>query len=164
MFEGLLGLIAGLFLGKVLGPTLDSITHLFVASAPGPIRPTNVSFQRGGQGGPVGPPPIQPSTISPPVPKGGLVLTSTAAPFPTVMPNGLPPFPSGWTPAKPLSSSIIQRAQLLLTTMNVGERKTEQADDGRWITYLKSRDSSSGRVGVTAWQPKTAVSTSSARV
>ncbi len=156
MLESILGAVAGFAICKLLSNAGDLFGGLFTSTTPGQGRVFTTSapagFAKGARGGPLSsPPPIPPSVISPP-PQGGLIVTSTAAPFPSVMPAGLPPFPSGWTPAKPLTSSIIQRAQVLLQTLHTGERKTEQTDDGRWITYLKTK--SGTRVSVIAFQPK----------
>jgi peptidoglycan hydrolase-like protein with peptidoglycan-binding domain len=96
------------------------------------------------------------AAMTPAAPPGGLQVTSTAAPFPVSQPAGLPPFPSGWTPARPLAQDIIARAQVLLHTLPVGGKTVELSADGRWITYLKYQ--AGGKTGVTAYQPKMAVS------
>ena len=92
--------------------------------------------------------------MTPPPPPGGLQYTSTAAPFPTAAPKGLPPWPTGWKPAR-LTQDVIQRAQILLGTLKVGQSKLEQSTDGRWIRYVKSKQGT--KTLVAAWEPKTQV-------
>jgi murein L,D-transpeptidase YcbB/YkuD len=61
------------------------------------------------------------------------------APWPQVVPAGLPPFPSGaWQPANPVTGAMVSRAFQLLPTLwgsGQGTFKTEQTG-GRWVTYM----------------------------
>jgi len=60
------------------------------------------------------------------------------APWPQVVPAGLPAFPGhGWTPDNPPPAAVQSRAWALLHqlwTGGAGTFKTEQTG-GRWITY-----------------------------
>lgn len=63
---------------------------------------------------------------------------SAPAPWPQAMPNGLPPFPSGWVPDNPPSQAVQARAWQLLPQLwkqGPNARKTEQTS-GRWTTYV----------------------------
>ena len=85
------------------------------------------------------------------------------APWPQVVPAGLPPFPSGaWQPANPVTSAMVSRAfQLLpqLWSSGQGTFKTEQTG-GRWVTYMaaptRAQDGSTknGVVAYTTSQPQ----------
>jgi len=59
-------------------------------------------------------------------------------PWPQVVPEGLPPFPSkGWVPDEPPSAGVMARARQLLPVLwahGIGAHKTEMTG-GRWITY-----------------------------
>lgn len=91
-----------------------------------------------------------------PVPSGQ--NTSTAPPWPQVVPSGLPPFPgSGWEYDEPPPAAVQQRAgQLLQQLWNRGSGawKTEQTA-GRWITY-QAAVVASGKKGVVAFRQKRA--------
>lgn len=65
------------------------------------------------------------------------VPASTAAPWPQVIPRGLPPFPSGWVPFEPPSAAVVARAQALLPELwrgGAGTFKVEQTG-GLWVYY-----------------------------
>lgn len=96
-------------------------------------------------------------TTIPATPPGGLQVTSTAAAFPTQVPAGLPPFPSGWRPAK-TTQDVIARAQVYLKTLPANGNAIERASDGRWIRYQKSKQGT--KTIVSAWEPKEPVQTS----
>jgi murein L,D-transpeptidase YcbB/YkuD len=60
------------------------------------------------------------------------------APWPQVVPAGLPPFPSGgWKPANPVTSAMVSRAFQLLPTLwasGAGTFKVEKTGD-KWVVY-----------------------------
>jgi len=60
------------------------------------------------------------------------------APWPQVVPKGLPPFPAGWQPDDPPPQAVQARAVQLLPVLwksgKPGGTKQEQTQ-GRWITY-----------------------------
>jgi len=87
--------------------------------------------------------------------KPGLMLTSTAATFPSVQPAGLPPWPSGWRSAKTATPAMVDRAWALLPVLKTGERKVEQGEGGAWLSYYKSKNASTGKTGVTVFVPRT---------
>jgi hypothetical protein len=110
--------------------------HSGAAPAPSPFTP------------PPPPPPLPPPGPTPVAPAGGSV-----APWPQVVPAGLPPFPgSGWVPDEPPPPEVQARASALLHqlwTGPVGTFKTEQTA-GRWITYQSQAMGS--KKGVVAWR------------
>lgn len=64
----------------------------------------------------------------------------TPPPWPQVVPAGLPPFPSGWRPASPVTGAMVSRAFQLLPQLwehGEGTWKTEKTGD-RWVTYRAS--------------------------
>lgn len=76
-------------------------------------------------------------------------------PWPQAVPSGLAPWPSGWEPATPPSSAIVQRAWQLLSTLwarGVGTRQVEQTN-GQWITYVAAITAGNKR-GVVAYRQK----------
>ena len=81
---------------------------------------------------------------------------STPAPWPQVIPAGLPPWPSGWQPDNPPPAEVVSRAWQLLPILwkhGSGTRKTEQTG-GRWITYVATYMNASRTMkGVTAFRP-----------
>lgn len=66
-------------------------------------------------------------------------MPGPAKPWPQVVPEGLPPFPSsGWVPDIPLGAGVAERAAQLIPVLwrhGIGYAKTEQTK-GRWITYV----------------------------
>ena len=99
-------------------------------------------------------PPVQPpTTAKPSTPRPAIPATpavplppstipaSTTAPWPQVVPAGLPPFPgAGWVPDSPPGAGVVARAQSLLSELwrhGAGTFKTEQTA-GRWVTYKAS--------------------------
>ena len=85
--------------------------------------------------------------------------TSQAAtvprPWPQAVPKGLPPWPSGWTPASPPTPGIVARAWQLLPKLwakGQGSIATEQTD-GQWITYLATMTGGNTK-GVVAFKIK----------
>ena len=127
MLDKLIGVLVGYAICKLLGGTGDFLSSIF-----------HVSHK----------------SSSSPAPSPA--LTTTAVNFPVNEPGGLPPWPTGWKPMSPVSSSVIQRAVALLPVMQLNERKVEQGPDG-WVSYYKSKQGK--KTGVTAWVPRQAVST-----
>lgn len=81
--------------------------------------------------------------------------SATPRPWPQAVPKGLPPWPSGWTPASPPTPGIVARAWQLLPTLwgrGQGSIKTEQTD-GQWITYLATMTAGNTK-GVVAFKIK----------
>jgi len=75
------------------------------------------------------------------------------APWPSVSPTGLPPFPSGWKP-HPRPGTVAVRAMQLLPVLwarGKGSHVVEKAN-GEW-TAFKAQETSPGKKGVTAWLP-----------
>jgi len=83
------------------------------------------------------------------------VLTKSARtppPWPQALPPDLPPFPSGWTPASPVTSAMVSRAFALLPDLWAhGELtwKPEKTGD-RWVVY-QARSMAGGKRGVVAF-------------
>lgn len=76
------------------------------------------------------------------------------APWPSVSPAGLPPFPSGWQP-HPRPGTVAVRAMQLLPILwgrGAGSHVIEKAN-GEW-TAFRAQETSPGKKGVTAWLPK----------
>lgn len=76
-------------------------------------------------------------------------------PWPQSVPKGLPPWPSGWTPASPPTPGIVARAWQLLPPLwakGQGSIKTEMTD-GQWITYLATMTGGNTK-GVVAYKVK----------
>lgn len=78
------------------------------------------------------------------------------APWPQVLPKGLPAFPGGWEPDLPPPKAVVTRAWQLLPSLwksgKPGATKTEQTA-GRWITYKATLHPGKKR-GVDAWRVK----------
>jgi hypothetical protein len=86
------------------------------------------------------PSPLPPGPRPPTPPPGPVRPASDVvpAPWPQVVPAGLPPFPSnGWVPDSPPPAAVQTRARALLPQLwgsGAGTFKTEQTG-GRWIVY-----------------------------
>lgn len=93
----------------------------------------------------------------PQLPPAGGSKTSTTepAPWPQVLPQGLPAFPAGWEYDNPPPSEVQARArQLLQTLWNTGQgSKVTEQTAGRWITY-RAEITKGNKKGVTAWRLK----------
>jgi len=77
------------------------------------------------------------------------------APWPSVVPKDLPPWPSGWKPMQPPSGAVVARAWQLLAPLwkrGAGSKAVEQTG-GKWVTYVAA-DMGAGKRGVTAWVAK----------
>jgi hypothetical protein len=83
------------------------------------------------------------------------VLTQAARtppPWPQALPSDLPAFPSGWTPASPVTAAMVSRAFALLPELWAhGELtwKPEKTGD-RWVVY-QARTMAAGKRGVVAF-------------
>lgn len=90
----------------------------------------------------------------PATPRGSTVPASHAAPWPQVVPAGLPSFPgSGWVPDSPPPPDVVARASALLQQLwrgGVGTFKTEKIG-ARWITF-RATDFPGGKRGVVAYR------------
>lgn len=95
-------------------------------------------------------PPARPS-----LPEGAQTST-TAPPWPQVVPSGLPPFPGdGWQYDEPPPAAVVQRAGQLVQQLwatGAGSFKVEQTA-GRWIAY-RAEIVKSGKKGVVAYRLK----------
>lgn len=86
------------------------------------------------------------------------------APWPQVVPKGLPAWPAGWQFDNPPSPGVVTRAWQLVGPLwkrGSGARQVEQTD-GKWITYVAT-PMSGGKKGVVAYRIRDGVSTSPAR-
>lgn len=72
--------------------------------------------------------------------------------FPVVDPSGVP-WPFGWRYVKN-PGAYTQRAYALMAQLKDGERKVEQGEGGKWVTYYRTRDPKTGKIGVTVFEPK----------
>ena len=83
----------------------------------------------------------------------------STAPWPAVVPSGLPPFPgSGWEPDEPPPQAVQRRAGELLSSLwakGKGSSKLEQTA-GRWIAY-QAGITAGNKHGVIAYRQKRAV-------
>lgn len=63
--------------------------------------------------------------------------STTAPPWPQLMPSGLAPFPSGWTPYEPPPPAVVQRANELLPLLWQGGAGTFKVEKtaGVWVYY-----------------------------
>lgn len=63
--------------------------------------------------------------------------STTAPPWPQLMPQGLPPFPSGWVPYEPPPPAVVQRANELLPLLWQGGAGTFKVEKtaGVWVYY-----------------------------
>jgi|SRR5882672_543919 len=142
MIDKIIGAVLGFALCKALG-LLESaggfsgLFHMTSSTGPGAILPVATHSPHGG--------------FSPALPQGGLVLTSTAAPFTTEVPAGLPAWPGGWKPAR-TTPDIVARAQVFLGSLALNGSSIERSTDGRWIRYQKSKQGT--KTMVTAWEPR----------
>lgn len=93
------------------------------------------------------------------------------APWPQVVPRGLPAWPAGWQFDNPPSPGVVTRAWQLLAPLwkrGSGARQVEQTD-GKWITYVATPNMGGpGKKGVAAYRirdglPTTSSSTNPAR-
>lgn len=95
------------------------------ATPPGPPTPGGRRRPANGTRRPTGPttPANTPST--------------TAPPWPQVMPTGLPPFPVGWQPFEPPSGAVVARANALLSQLWKGGPGTFKVEKtgGLWVLY-----------------------------
>src|SRR5882724_211571 len=77
------------------------------------------------------------------------------APWPQVVPKGLPAWPAGWQFDSPPSPGVVTRAWQLLTPLwkrGSGARQVEQTD-GKWITYVATPNMGGpGKRGVAAYR------------
>jgi hypothetical protein len=104
-------------------------------------------------------------------PSGGVAprprpeLPPAPAPWPQVVPPGLPPFPgSGWEYDEPPPAAVKQRAQQLVSQLwarGSGAFKIEQTA-GRWIAY-RAEVVASGKQGVVAFRIKRAAAPAAPR-
>ena len=143
MIDKIIGAVLGFALCKALGliESHGGLTGLFhMTSSTGPAPAALPVASHTPQGG-----------MLPGYPPGGLQVTSTAAPFTTAVPAGLPPWPGGWKPAR-TTQDVIARAQVFMSSLAVGGSAIERASDGRWIRYQKSKQGT--KTMVTAWEPK----------
>lgn len=141
----LLALLLGWLIAKTIriGPNND-VPPAAVPPPPGRGRGTTPHTR------PHGPRPATPrgSTAKP------TVHASTTAPWPQVVPAGLPGFPgSAWVPDNPPPSDVVARAVALLPQLwqgGVGTFKTEKIG-ARWITF-RATDMPGGKRGVVAYR------------
>lgn len=80
----------------------------------------------------------------------------TPTPWPQALPGDLPPFPAGWTPAKPVTSAMVTRAFQLLPELwarGVGTWKAERTGT-QWVVYQAQQMGQ--KKGVVAFVPRTA--------
>lgn len=93
------------------------------------------------------------------LPSGGPQPTPEPIPtrvnFPVNDPTGIP-WPSGWKATHP-TSDVVNRAWALLPQLQLGERKVEMGPSGKWLTYYKSKNPSTGKTGVTVFEPRAAL-------
>jgi murein L,D-transpeptidase YcbB/YkuD len=78
----------------------------------------------------------------------------TPAPWPQVVPNDLPPFPTGWAPASPVTSAMVARAFQLLPQLwahGAGTWKPEKTG-ATWVIYQAQQ--MGDKQGVVAFTPK----------
>lgn len=97
-----------------------------------------------------------------PKPSGGgggvIPASSSAPPFPQVIPKDLPPFPGpGWVPDAPPPAAVQSRAAALLGPLWSGGQGTFKAEQtaGRWIVYqaaLTKRGDGTTTKGVVAFR------------
>lgn len=96
----------------------------------------------------------RPHVPRPATPRGSTIPASTAAPWPQVVPAGLPSFPgSAWVPDSPPPPDVVARASALLQSLwrgGVGTFKTEKIG-ARWITF-RATDFPGGKRGVVAYR------------
>lgn len=137
MSAGLVPFVLGWFFGKSSGGF-----HLFGSSTS--AQP--ISHRGGG----VPAHRAHPAPIMQPEHAIPMSSTSTAVHWTSNVPEGLPPFPSGWRPTA-TTPAVISRASQLLGTLPVGETKYEHAGSG-WLAFHASREA--GKKYVTAWEPK----------
>jgi hypothetical protein len=87
-------------------------------------------------------------------PRGSTVPASLTAPWPQVVPAGLPSFPGGgWVPDSPPPPDVVARASALLQPLwrgGAGTFKTEKIG-ARWITF-RATDFPGGKRGVVAYR------------
>jgi hypothetical protein len=77
-------------------------------------------------------------------------------PWPQALPGDLPPFPAGWTPAKPVTAAMVTRAFQLLPELwarGVGAWKAERTGT-QWVVYQAQQ--MGDKRGVVAFTPRTA--------
>lgn len=80
----------------------------------------------------------------------------TPVPWPQALPGDLPPFPAGWTPAKPVTAAMVTRAFQLLPELwarGVGTWKAERTGT-QWVVYQAQQ--MGAKRGVVAFVPRTA--------
>lgn len=133
-------LLAGFVLCKLFG--VADLASLFG----GLFTPASYSGPPGGKAPAETPPAALPETT---------VLTSTQAPWPGSQPAGLPPWPSGWKAASPVTPAMVSRAWALMPTLALGQRKVEQGPGGSWQTYFKTK-LGNGKTAVTVHVPRVA--------
>lgn len=127
--NAIIGLLAGYFICKLFaggtGGILDLFTH--VSSKPDSDKVKKLPADNG----------------------------VTTVKFDEKQPEGLPPWPSGWKVAPKATPAMVDRAWKLLPMLKNGERKVEQGPDGAWLSYFRSKNPATGKVGVTVFVPKT---------
>ncbi len=103
------------------------------------------------------PSPTPHAVIPTPTPAQQVKNASTPVPWPAARPDGLPPWPSGWTPANPPPAAVVTRAWQLLPTLwakGVGSQAVEKTG-AEWITYVASyMNPTKTMKGVVAFRPK----------
>lgn len=102
----------------------------------------------------VSPVPMHPEPVI--VPHPFPTMTSTAVPFRTAWPPGVPSFPGpAWTPYTPVPGSVAARAGMLLHTMSMNDTKVESGPYGGPVAYHMQplHADGSGKM-VTAWRLK----------
>lgn len=114
-----------------------------------------------------------PAPTPPPTPRPSPAIVPVApakgptvpAAWPQVVPQDLPPWPSGWEPDVPVPAPEVARAYQLLPTLwksgKAGVTKQEKTGD-KWITYV-SFVPSQGKKGVAAYRVKPGAQANAAR-
>lgn len=127
-----------IFLAFMLGKGLDALKDA-APPPPTPPRPPPRPAHRQATSPavhrvPVPPRPSRRGSTSP----SAVVPASFSAPWPQVVPSGLPAFPgAGWEPDNPPPPAVVSRAQALLGPLWQGGPGTFKAENtaGRWIVY-----------------------------
>lgn len=135
-----------LLLGWLIAKTIR-IVPANQGSPPSPVSPPPAGGGR--RTTPTRTPRTTPST-----PRGSTVPASFTAPWPQVVPAGLPTFPGGdWVPYSPPPGDVVSRASALLTQLwrgGVGTFKVEKLG-ARWVAF-RATDFPGGKRGVVAYR------------
>jgi len=149
--DQLVGLLIGYLFCKLMGAAESVLPDWFhvTSKGPGKMRGPVVLTKHG---------PVRRAPVIHPlgIPEGERpVLTSTAAPHGVVQPSGLPPWPSGWKQAT-ANHAMIERAWALLSVLEPKQRKVELApgDSSRWLSYYASKSPTTGKKGVSIYEPR----------